>query len=58
MYSSDTRPCDSLVRLGNQMKPGRILIHEATFDDSAPMRREAEASATRRCARRSTWATG
>ena len=33
----------ALVNLGNSLKPGaRILIHEATFDDSASMRREAE----------------
>ena len=43
VYSGDTRPCANVVRLGNQMRPGcRILIHEATFDDSAPMRQEAE----------------
>ena len=43
VYSGDTRPCDALVNLGNSLKPGaRILIHEATFDDSASMRREAE----------------
>ena len=43
LYSGDTRPCDALVRLGNSMRPGgRILIHEATFDDSRDMRKEAE----------------
>ena len=43
LYSGDTRPCDAFKRLGNSMRPGgRILIHEATFDDSRDMRREAE----------------
>ena len=42
-YSGDTRPCESVVRIGNNMRPGgRVLIHEATFDDSAAHRYEAE----------------
>ena len=42
-YSGDTRPCDNVVRLGRMMHPGgRILVHEATFDDSYAMRMEAE----------------
>ena len=43
LYSGDTRPCDNVVRLGNLMRPGgRLLVHEATFDDSPLMRQEAE----------------
>ena len=43
LYSGDTRPCDNVVRLGRSMRPGaRILVHEATFDDSSAMRAEAE----------------
>ena len=44
VYSGDTRPCEGVVRLGHAMRPtGRILLHEATFDDTPGMRREAEA---------------
>jgi len=44
VYSGDTRPCEAVARLGRAMRPAaRILLHEATFDDSEPMQREAVA---------------
>ena len=43
VYSGDTRPCEGVVRLGRSLRPkARILVHEATFDDTPGMRREAE----------------
>ena len=42
VYSGDTRPCDAVVQLGLQLAPtARILVHEATFDDTEEMRAEA-----------------
>jgi len=44
VYSGDTRPCERLVQLGKTLLPGcRILVHEATFDDTEGMAAEAEA---------------
>ena len=43
VYSGDTRPCDSVVELGRALRPAcRLLVHEATFDDSEAMAREAQ----------------
>ena len=41
MYSGDTRPSDAVVDLGIDLPACRILVHEATFDDTDEMRREA-----------------
>jgi ribonuclease Z len=44
VYSGDTRPCDALVALGRRLDPGcRLLVHEATFDDTDEMAHEAVA---------------
>ena len=43
VYSGDTRPCDGVVQLGCSMRPSaRVLLHEASFDDTPGMRAEAE----------------
>ena len=43
VYSGDTRPCDAVVELGRALRPAcRLLVHEATFDDSEAMAREAQ----------------
>ena len=37
VYSGDTRPCDNVVRLGRNMRPGGvILIHEAVAGTPTP----------------------
>jgi ribonuclease Z len=44
VYSGDTRPCDALVALGRRLDPAcRLLVHEATFDDTDEMAHEAVA---------------
>lgn len=44
VYSGDTRPCDALVALGRRLDPAcRLLVHEATFDDTEDMAHEAVA---------------
>lgn len=44
VYSGDTRPCETVVKLGQQLDATcRLLVHEATFDDTEDMAYEAVA---------------